>query len=200
MVCFSFTYRSRFVLSFQAAQKFTVARRGAFYIHRDKVRSHFIVFDKSVQFVGPCGLGHLFRVTARNLHRPQAEQIPSDARVVEGVAEANEAMLTGESDLVLKEEGAELLSGSFLASGQIYAEVHHVGADNYANKLMTEAKTLKPINSRILYNLGKISRLTGKTIIPFGMTLFFEALMIKGLRSEERRVGKECRSRWSPYH
>src|SRR3712207_8327488 len=22
----------------------------------------------------------------------------------------------------------------------------------------------------------------------------------KGLRSEERRVGKECRSRWSPYH
>ena len=23
---------------------------------------------------------------------------------------------------------------------------------------------------------------------------------IKKLRSEERRVGKECRSRWSPYH
>ena len=24
--------------------------------------------------------------------------------------------------------------------------------------------------------------------------------MYKQLRSEERRVGKECRSRWSPYH
>ena len=23
---------------------------------------------------------------------------------------------------------------------------------------------------------------------------------IEGWRSEERRVGKECRSRWSPYH
>ena len=23
---------------------------------------------------------------------------------------------------------------------------------------------------------------------------------ILGVRSEERRVGKECRSRWSPYH
>ena len=23
---------------------------------------------------------------------------------------------------------------------------------------------------------------------------------IHGVRSEERRVGKECRSRWSPYH
>ena len=26
------------------------------------------------------------------------------------------------------------------------------------------------------------------------------ALILWGLRSEERRVGKECRSRWSPYH
>ncbi len=24
--------------------------------------------------------------------------------------------------------------------------------------------------------------------------------MLDGERSEERRVGKECRSRWSPYH
>ena len=26
------------------------------------------------------------------------------------------------------------------------------------------------------------------------------ANVLKALRSEERRVGKECRSRWSPYH
>ena len=25
-------------------------------------------------------------------------------------------------------------------------------------------------------------------------------VLTKYLRSEERRVGKECRSRWSPYH
>ena len=28
----------------------------------------------------------------------------------------------------------------------------------------------------------------------------FEAHRAKQYRSEERRVGKECRSRWSPYH
>src|SRR6266542_3537606 len=27
-----------------------------------------------------------------------------------------------------------------------------------------------------------------------------EELKLLGVRSEERRVGKECRSRWSPYH
>ena len=29
---------------------------------------------------------------------------------------------------------------------------------------------------------------------------YSEANMTDGQRSEERRVGKECRSRWSPYH
>ena len=29
---------------------------------------------------------------------------------------------------------------------------------------------------------------------------FNELVVNDGIRSEERRVGKECRSRWSPYH
>src|SRR3712207_219312 len=33
------------------------------------------------------------------------------------------------------------------------------------------------------------------TVLPFVFLLFPD-----GRRSEERRVGKECRSRWSPYH
>src|SRR5256885_15334888 len=32
------------------------------------------------------------------------------------------------------------------------------------------------------------------------ITISFEAGTNVDLRSEERRVGKECRSRWSPYH
>ena len=28
----------------------------------------------------------------------------------------------------------------------------------------------------------------------------FDAIMEEVVRSEERRVGKECRCRWSPYH
>ena len=37
--------------------------------------------------------------------------------------------------------------------------------------------------------------LTGLELILEGPVNVFKAL-----RSEERRVGKECRSRWSPYH
>ena len=40
----------------------------------------------------------------------------------------------------------------------------------------------------------------GKTVFKNGDV--FEGEYVKGKRerSEERRVGKECRSRWSPYH
>ena len=34
----------------------------------------------------------------------------------------------------------------------------------------------------------------------FGMTVVVSSHLLSEIRSEERRVGKECRSRWSPYH
>ena len=74
-----------------------------------------------------------------------------------------------------------MLSGSFLASGSVLAQVHHVGADNYAAKLMLEAKTVKPINSRIMKSLDQLAGFTGKIIIPFGIALLLEALVLKGL-------------------
>ena len=43
-----------------------------------------------------------------------------------------------------------------------------------------------------------ISALLAGSIVPFSSELVLVALV--KLRSEERRVGKECRSRWSPYH
>ena len=40
--------------------------------------------------------------------------------------------------------------------------------------------------------------------IAIGLNYLCQAILIGGMkqytRSEERRVGKECRSRWSPYH
>ena len=37
-------------------------------------------------------------------------------------------------------------------------------------------------------------------IEPSSKTISAEGGDVKVMRSEERRVGKECRSRWSPYH
>ena len=41
---------------------------------------------------------------------------------------------------------------------------------------------------------------TGKIIDQIWTGINSAKILIAELRSEERRVGKECRSRWSPYH
>ena len=42
----------------------------------------------------------------------------------------------------------------------------------------------------------KIKNIFALTFVPS----FFRKVGFRKVRSEERRVGKECRSRWSPYH
>ncbi|MEF2749013.1 MAG: HAD-IC family P-type ATPase, partial [Blautia faecis] len=55
------------------------------------------------------------------------DQVPADARVLEGSIEVNESLLTGESDNLQKNEGDELFSGSFVTSGEACCQVIHVG-------------------------------------------------------------------------
>ena len=40
----------------------------------------------------------------------------------------------------------------------------------------------------------------GYAMGDFGCNMCFALITNYMMRSEERRVGKECRSRWSPYH
>ena len=41
---------------------------------------------------------------------------------------------------------------------------------------------------------------SGEKIVAKDSSADVEAIQDILMRSEERRVGKECRSRWSPYH
>ena len=105
--------------------------------------------------------------------------VPSDMEVIDGKVEANEALLTGESDLIEKEIGDTLLSGSFIVSGQAYARVIHVGAENYAVKITQEAKVHKPIQSELVNSIRKVSKFTSWVIIPLGIILFVEAFWLR---------------------
>ena len=106
------------------------------------------------------------------LHLSTGQQICADAIVLEGEAEVNESLITGESDPVLKRAGDELLSGSFIVSGSCYAEVEHVGRENYANRIANGAKYVKRTNSEILHSLDFIVKTLGFTLVPIGILLF----------------------------
>lgn len=106
------------------------------------------------------------------IYLSRGSQVPSDCIVIDGSVYANESLLTGESDTIVKNENAQLYSGSFISSGECYAKINRVGADNYASKINSEAKYLKKVNSEIMNSLKKIIKICSLVIIPIGLTLF----------------------------
>ena len=106
-------------------------------------------------------------------------QVCNDAIVVEGMIEANEALLTGEVDPINKTVGSKLLSGSSVVSGKCYAQVISTGDNNYATALVKEAQKVKETNSELIDSMKKITKLTTFMIIPLGIILFIEALYLR---------------------
>ena len=60
------------------------------------------------------------------------------------------------------------------------------------NNSVNEKTALKAINASKRFYCEFIQRISGYRTLGKRSSFL--------LRSEERRVGKECRSRWSPYH
>ena len=108
------------------------------------------------------------------------DQVPADARVLEGSIEVNESLLTGESDNLQKNEGDELFSGSFVTSGEACRQVIHVGKDNYASQITSEAKEFKRHNSELRNSLNAILKTISVIIVPMGMLLFYKQYYIAG--------------------
>ena len=108
------------------------------------------------------------------------DQIPADVRVLEGTVEVNESLLTGESDNLSKSQGDELFSGSFVTSGEACCQVIHVGKDNYASQITSEAKEFKRHNSELRNSLNAILKVISIIIVPLGAMLFYKQYMIVG--------------------
>lgn len=107
------------------------------------------------------------------------KQIVCDARIVQGSVEVNESLLTGESDPIHKQVGSELFSGSSIISGKCYAQVLHIGNDNYATKVANEVKKVRDIQSELLNSMRKITKITCMLIVPLGIILFYQALFLR---------------------
>src|SRR3712207_9296498 len=83
---------------------------------------------------------------------------------------------------LFRSERAEAVDGAKVVTGQVVA---------------ADVKGLRQISDDVKNRLG------GPSAVVLAAALDGKAVLVANLhpeRSEERRVGKECRSRWSPYH
>ena len=108
------------------------------------------------------------------------EQVPADAKILEGNLEVNESLLTGEADNLPKNPGDELFSGSFVTAGQACCQIIHVGSDNYASRITSEAKEFKRHNSELRNSLNAILKVISIIIVPMGAMLFYKQYYFVG--------------------
>ncbi len=102
-------------------------------------------------------------------------QICADAEVIRGEVRVNEALLTGETDEIVKECGDSLISGSHIVSGECYARLTGVGEDSYISKLTLEAKSMKKgEQSEMIRALNRLLIFVGIVLIPIGIVLFWQ--------------------------
>ena len=101
--------------------------------------------------------GDLLRVRA-------GDQIVVDGPLVDGRVEADESLLTGESEPVVKDPGDELRSGSLCVAGGGHQLAREVGAASYAGRLTAEARRVTtdktPLQRRIEFVVRLVIALT----------------------------------------
>lgn len=113
-----------------------------------------------------------------------------DVEVIKGInLEVSEAVITGESESILKKMGDRIMSGSIITSGSAYVRVISVGKNNYANNLVKEAASIKDNSSYLQNVINKILKLVTIIIVPLGIWLFISQYFYSNLTYSEAILG-----------
>ena len=105
-------------------------------------------------------------------------QVVTDSVIVDGTVEVNESFMTGEAKVLTKKAGDELISGSFIVSGNATVKVKHIGKDNYISKISSETKYIKKTNSVIYNSFEKMLKILSFLLVPVGIIFFINQLGI----------------------
>lgn len=104
----------------------------------------------------------------------------TDYIVQEGRLEVNEAILTGESEPVVKHRGDKLFSGSSVIAGRCLAQAECGTEECFTAKMVDEVKKTKSGSSELLASMKKVTKFTGFLIVPLGVLLFVQAYFSRG--------------------
>lgn len=113
------------------------------------------------------------------------KQIPGDGEILQGRIEVNESLLTGESDAISKEMGAQVLSGSFVTSGKALCRVTKVGQECYMERIAKEAKVFKKHTSRLRNSINQILKFISIIIVPVAVAMFCKQYFLTGTEYRE---------------
>jgi len=115
-----------------------------------------------------------------------------DQLVADGVVrasaslQADESLLTGESEPVDKRAGDRLLSGSFVVAGSGGYQATGVGAEAYARKLAAQARRFTVVRSELVAGINQILRYVTWALPPVAVLVVVSQLHTPHLTTSQR--------------
>ncbi|MEM7798026.1 MAG: HAD-IC family P-type ATPase [Chloroflexota bacterium] len=106
------------------------------------------------------------------------DQIDVDGcMVTEGLLEVDESLLTGEADLVRKEDGGNLLSGSVCMTGSGYYRAEKVGGESFANQVTAAAKNFQLVKTPLQKNIDFVVRLLMLVVLIMSLLILAASII-----------------------
>ncbi len=111
------------------------------------------------------------------LELASGDQVVVDGEVLAATGlEADESLLTGESDAIVKVPGDRVMSGSFVAAGSGVYRATDIGAASYAAALSEEARRFTLVDSELRRGVNQILRVLVWLIPPASALLLWRLL------------------------
>jgi cation-transporting ATPase E len=105
------------------------------------------------------------------------DQALVDGPVVQGTADFDEALLTGEADPVPKQMGDQVLSGSYVLTGKLIYQAEKVGDASFANQLVQRARQFTREQTPLQREVNLVVRVLLLVVAFFGVLITINQLI-----------------------
>lgn len=107
------------------------------------------------------------------IHLRPGDQALADGIVVrDGQAELDEALLTGESDLLRKQQGDKIYAGSFCVTGELFYAVEVVSTESLAGKITASARKFSKSSTPLQQQIALVIRLLMLLTVCMAMVFY----------------------------
>lgn len=100
--------------------------------------------------------------------------LPVDGRILKGMGQFNESILTGESSLVLKKEEDEVLAGSTFYGDDLIIKTTRVGNSIFIKEIENKTKSIKKEKSQLNKDIYKIIKYMSILMVPATLIVFLK--------------------------
>ncbi len=101
------------------------------------------------------------------------ERVPADGTVIHGVSSVDESMITGEYELVVKNEGDTVIGGTLNSDGSFIVRVQKTGAESMLSQIVNLVREAQCSKAPIQQFADKLSQIFVPSVIAISLVTFF---------------------------